>query len=62
MATALNVRVTIDEKGNATIEFDREKLMRLPMDTVVREVAATAQRVREAIEQAGEQAIEVPAM
>ena len=49
--TTLNVKVTIDDKGNASIEFDREKLLRMPLETVMREVAEEAKRAKEGAEE-----------
>jgi hypothetical protein len=49
--TTLNVRVTVDANGNTSIDFDREKLLAMPLETVMREVSEEAKRAKEAAQQ-----------
>jgi len=45
MKTTLNVKVEVDDHGNASIAFDRAKLLRMPLHEVMREVAAIGAEV-----------------
>jgi hypothetical protein len=50
--TQLSVKVLVDEKGDATVEFDKSALRAVPLEDLMREVAAMAEEAAQASEKA----------
>jgi hypothetical protein len=51
--TPLSVRVHVDEEGNATVDFDKSALRSVPLEELMREVAANAEKIVEAFQGTG---------
>jgi hypothetical protein len=51
--TTLKVKVTTDKNGRRSVEFDREKLLSMPLENVMREVSEEAKRAQNSTPEPG---------